>query len=156
MAEPLERLLGHWHGTGVGGYPTVAEFGYTESLVFSSDGRPFLHMAQVTRDSGGSTLHVEQAYLRSPADGRVEMVVAQPTGVVEVLEGESSEAGGATIIDVTSTMVGLTSTARAVGATRRRLELSGDLLYTQLWMSAAGHEDVLHLESRLRRGDDPS
>ncbi len=154
MAEVLESLCGRWRGSGVGSYPTVPEFSYAEELDFATDGRPFLHLSQVTRRRDGTPLHVEQGYLRTPSDKRVELVIAQPTGVVEVLEGIYGGSGDSLLIDATSTLVGLTSSAKAVGATRRRFELTGDLLHVEFWMSASGYHDERHLESWLRRGDD--
>jgi hypothetical protein len=51
----LNLLLGEWSGTGRGDFPTIEPFEYLETLVFSADGRPFLHYEQKTkrRNEGG-------------------------------------------------------------------------------------------------------
>ena len=40
--EHLGFLVGHWHGLGVVGYPTITESRYEQEISFSHDGRPFL------------------------------------------------------------------------------------------------------------------
>ncbi|ACU54198.1 Domain of unknown function DUF1794 [Acidimicrobium ferrooxidans DSM 10331] len=147
-----EMLEGTWTGSGIGSYPEVAEFSYQERLRFESNGRPFLRMEQHTTGPDGSPLHTEVGYLRFVANGRLELVVAQPTGIVEVLEGGAEEAEGGVVISLTSLVVATTPSAKRVDAVQRRFTLRGDELMTELWMDAMERGMHQHLESRLRRG----
>lgn len=84
----LAPLLGEWSGQGSGSYPTIAPFDYAEAIVFGHTGKAFLTYVQRTRAlDDGRALHGEAGFLRPAGHGRVELVVAQPTGVVEVDEG---------------------------------------------------------------------
>jgi hypothetical protein len=122
---PLAGLIGTWRGEGAGTYPTITPFRYGEEISFRSSGKPFLAYEQRTWAlDDGRPLHAEAGYWRPQPDGSVEVVMAHPTGIVEVLEGRLE--GGR--IDLTSTTVATTSTAvkvTALGlrAPRRRARL---------------------------------
>jgi hypothetical protein len=146
-----EMLEGTWTGSGIGDYPEVAEFSYQEVLTFESNGRPFLRMEQRTTGPDGSPLHTEVGYLRFTPQGRVELVVAQPTGIVEVLEGSVAETQQGVSVVLTSLLVGTTPTAKRVDTTQRSFELRGDELVSVLHMDALGRGMHQHLQSRLRR-----
>ena len=145
LCEPLAPLLGTWRGTGRGSYPTIDDFAYTEELVFGHVGKPFLSMVQRTRDgSTGQPLHAESGYLRALGDGSVELTVAQPSGVVELDVGSVIETSDGLVMELESAEVGLTPTAKSVTAVRRRLQLSGETLVSELWMAAVGEADLIH------------
>lgn len=154
---PVAFLLGTWQGDGRGEYPTIFDFAYTEQLTFGHAGRPFLTYAQRSWAPDGSPLHVETGYLRRVpgplADGgegvAVEMVLSQPTGVVEVLTGHVHDGS----VELTSTTVALTPTAKSVTGTERRYRLDGALLRTDLEMAAVGEGMTHHLTSELARAD---
>jgi hypothetical protein len=95
----------------------------------------------------GRPLHAEAGYWRPQPDGSVEVVMAHPTGIVEVLEGRLE--GGR--IDLTSTTVATTSTAVEVTALRRVFELRGDVLAYTLSMAAVGQPLQHHLSAELHR-----
>ena len=108
----LAPLLGTWIGRGTGEYPTIEPFGYLEEETFSHTGKPFLVYTQRTRSEDGQPMHAECGYLRSPAAGRAELVIAQPTGVTEIDEGTIStgtgtDTGTALRIELRSTSIGL-------------------------------------------------
>ncbi len=155
MAPPLHdavlayaALLGTWLGRGRGEYPTIEPFDYDETATFSHLGKPFLAYAQRSvAVSDGRPLHSESGYLRSPQPGRVELVVAQPTGVVEVDEGTFD----GTTIRLTSTAVLRTGSAVEVTAITRVLTIDGDELRYELGMAAVGQPLTHHLAATLHR-----
>jgi hypothetical protein len=86
-------------------------------------------------------------YWRAQPGGRVELVVAHPTGLVEIEEGTVE----ATRIDLTSCLVGRTSSAVEVSSLARRLTVEGGALTYTLDMAAVGRPSQLHLTAELRR-----
>jgi hypothetical protein len=164
MAEPapaelhpdvaaLAPLLGSWSGRGRGEYPTIEPFEFAAELVFSHIGKPFLVHTQRTRHLGtGLPSHTETGYWRVPgvdADGRlrVELILAQPTGVAEVHGGLLD--GGS--IELRTTTVARSGSAKEVTAVERAYRLDGDVLHYRMAMAAVGQPLTHHLESVLRR-----
>lgn len=148
-------LVGTWSGRGRGEYPTIAPFEYAESITFSHVGKPFLAYSQRTRSVGGvptQPMHAESGYWRFPAPGVVEVVLSHPTGVVEVEEGTLTvRLDGSIVIELTTTTVALTSTAKDVEALRRRFVLHGDTIDYTVAMAAVGEPLLHHLEATLYR-----
>jgi hypothetical protein len=150
--EVLAPLLGTWQGPGSGEYPTIEDFGYLESVIFGHVGKPFLTYAQRTRAADdGRALHAEVGYLRAPGTGRVELVLAHPTGITELDEGTLEVTAGGLVLDLRSTVVGLSASAKEVTAVERRIEIDGDELHYRLAMAAVGCPMTHHLEARLVR-----
>lgn len=147
----LAPLLGSWSGRGFGDYPTIEPFEYTEDVTFGHVGKPFLAYTQRTRSDDGRPLHAETGYLRSPAAGRVELVLAHPTGISEVDEGSVTTDGGVIVIEVHSTTIGLTESAKDVMALRRSIRVDGDELHYTLLMGAVGQPLQHHLTATLHR-----
>ena len=145
---PLAFLLGRWAGEGEGGYPTTDAFGYGEELTFSHIGKPFLAYAQRSWSiDDGRPLHAETGYWRCHRGEHIELVVAHPNGLVEVSEGTLH---GATI-ELSSTTVARTSTAKQVTGLVRTLQVDGDHLTYRLDMAAVGVEVTRHLHAVLQR-----
>jgi hypothetical protein len=146
-------LLGEWQGAGHGSYPSIEDFDYIETLSFTHTGKAFLVYAQRTRSTlDGRPLHVESGYLRPGVAGGVELLVVQPTGVVEVDEGTlHASADGGIELRLASRTVGVTSTAKAVTAVERTLTLGDGVLHTRLAMAAIGYPLTHHLASELHR-----
>jgi hypothetical protein len=147
---PLAWLIGGWHGEGRGAYPTIADFDYREESTFTHPraDKPFLAYAQRTwllLDESPS--HAETGYLRATPDGRVELVIAQPSGVVEVHDGTITDGR----VELASVTVAHTPTAKAVTEVRRVLERRGDDLWYQLDMAAVGQPLAYHCEATLHR-----
>jgi hypothetical protein len=146
--QPLAGLLGTWRGEGAGEYPTIAPFRYGEELRFWHVGKPFLAYAQRTWSlEDGRPLHAETGYWRAKTGLAVELVLAHPTGIVEVQEGRLD--GGR--IELRSTTMAGTATAKQVTELRRSFELDGDRLSYTLAMAAVGQPLTHHLAAELHR-----
>ena len=151
--EALAPLLGTWAGRGAGEYPTIQPFEYLEEVVFSHVGKPFLAYAQKTRAvADGKPLHAETGYLRVPQPGHVELVLAHPSGITEIEVGTYSVTGDVIEIELATTTIGLTPTAKEVTALGRSFAIDGDdeLSYS-LRMGAVGQPLQDHLAAVLHR-----
>jgi hypothetical protein len=148
----LAPLLGIWAGQGIGEYPTIAPFDYLEEVDFSHVGKPFLRYVQKTRaGDDGRPLHAEAGYLRVPSPGRVELVVAHPTGITEIDEGTLTVAGDTIEMDLASTTIGRTASAKEVTSLRRSIRVDGDELVYTVRMGAVGQSLQDHLTATLHR-----
>jgi THAP4-like, heme-binding beta-barrel domain len=146
--EALSFLLGQWSGEGRGSYPTIEDFAYREEVTFGHVGKPFLAYTQRTwAMDDGRPLHSETGYLRPQPNDRLELVLALPSGQVEMDEG--TRRGGH--IELTSTLVAGTPSAKEVTEIRRVLDVEGDTLRYQVEMAAVGQPRQLHLEAELGR-----
>lgn len=151
LAE-LGWLVGTWRGLGVGGYPTIDAFRYEQELTFGHDGRPFL--AYESRawlvDDGGNRVRPsgrETGFWRATGAGRLEVVLAHPTGIVEVYVGEVAFGK----IELATDVVARTSTAKEVTALKRLYGKVDDDLAYAVDLAAVGQPLQSHLSARLRR-----
>lgn len=147
----LAFLAGVWRGEGAGSYPTIDDFSYVEEVTFRpGPDKPFLVYTQRTWRAGtGEPLHSEAGYLRGFGDSRVELVIAQPTGIVEVGSGHLAHRS------VTfECRAHTTPAARPVRATHRTFSVDGDRLDIRLSMAAVSHPLTHHLAATLTRVDD--
>lgn len=145
---PLAFLLGSWIGEGTGHYPTIEDFAYGEEIRVSHVGKPFLSYTQRTWSlDDGRPLHGEAGYWRLAGGTRVELVVAHPTGHVEIEEGDLS----GTSIALTTTATGRTGSAKQVDRLAREVHVRGDELSYSLEMAAVGRDLQPHLRARLTR-----
>lgn len=161
---PLAWLLGRWEGAGVVGYPTIEERRFGQEIEFRHDGRPFLHyrsQAWLLDDDGNQVrpLASETGYWRvvvpddveaaakAAAGIDVEVLLAHPTGVVEVYTGRAT--GGR--VDLSTDVVARTVTAKEYTAAQRMYGLvEGDLLWV-MDMAAMGHPMTSHASARLKK-----
>jgi len=148
---PLAWLIGEWQGEGRGSYPTIGDFAYRETTTFDHPrlDKPFLAYAQRTwMLEDGAPSHTETGFLRGVPGGRVELVLSQPTGVVEVHDGTVTDDR----IELATIAVALTPTAKAVTEVRRVIERRGaDTLWYRLDMAAVGEPSQYHCEATLHR-----
>lgn len=149
---PLAPLLGVWAGQGRGVYPTIESFDYTEEVTFGHVGKPFLSYVQKTKAADdGRPMHAEVGYLRVPAEGLVELILAHPTGVTEIAEGTLAVADDSIEVAVASTTIGRSASAKEVTALNRSIRIAGDELTYTVAMGAVGQPLQQHLTATLRR-----
>ncbi len=102
-------------------------------------------------DDDGRPLHAETGYLRVPSAGRVELVLAHPTGVTEIAR-ERCRRGEATIeMELVATTIGRTASAKEMTALSRSIRVEGDELTYTVHMGAVGQPLQQHLTATLHR-----
>lgn len=148
----LAPLLGTWVGQGAGKYPTIEPFEYLEEAVFTHVGKPFLAYAHKTKAvADGKPLHAETGYLRVPQPGRVELILAHPSGITEIEVGTYSVTGGLIELVMSTTAIGMAPTAKEVTALSRSVRIDGDQLSYSVQMGAVGQPLQDHLAAALIR-----
>ncbi|MEZ5371385.1 MAG: DUF480 domain-containing protein [Microthrixaceae bacterium] len=156
--DPFRPLLGRWQGGGVGEYPTIDDFEYTETITFAPlADKPVIAYTSTTKHAAdGRPLHAETGYLRVLNESTVELVVAQAPGLIEAGSGIATHPGGADDrhairLAIDSTVVAGTPSAKEVTATERRYLVTGDRLEYDLAMAAVGLPMTHHLTAELKR-----
>lgn len=139
---PLSWLIGSWAGAGVMVHPDEGEVNFGQEATFTHDGRDFLRYNSQTwlLDKDGNKTEpgpCETGYWRSvmPDDLEkakagegvdIEVVLAQPAGLVEVYVGTSN--GGR--MDLATDVVARTASAEGHAAAKRLYGLvEGDLMW---------------------------
>jgi hypothetical protein len=150
--EPLKFLLGDWEGAGVGGYPDIESFRFGQEISFSHIGKPYLIYNSLTwrldeEGNLGAPLARESGYWRPSAGGRVELVLAHPTGIAEIYIGEAT----GTRVELLTDIVVRTETAKEYTAGKRLYGLIGEDLGYAYDMAAEGKGLQSHLSAQLKR-----
>ena len=128
---PLAWLLGRWEGRGHGEYPTIEKFEFGQQIDFSHNGKPYLHYVSQTYVVGEDgtkerPLAVETGFWRPKPENKLEVVLAHPTGFVEIWYGEIDGAK----IELRTDVVARTATAKEVSAGHRLYGLvKGELMW---------------------------
>ena len=149
---PLMFLVGRWRGEGTGGYANMEGFRYGEEVVFSHVGKPYLAYTQRTWSLDGEErpLHAECGYWRPQPGGRLEIVMAHPSGIAEIYYGTIT----GTRLELATDIVARTVTAKEVSALTRLYGLvEGKLMYA-VDMAAMGEPMQPHLSGVLERVPD--
>lgn len=146
---PIAFLLGTWVGEGEGSYPTIEPFAWRDTTRFWHVGKPALLYEQRTKDAvTGEPRHAESGFLRSgPEPGVFELIVAHNTGHAELATGTAEDDR----IELVSTLVQGTDTAKDVSTLHRVFHLDGEVLTVTLAMAAVGQPLTHHLRGELRR-----
>jgi hypothetical protein len=120
---------------------------------FTHIGKPYLTYTQrAWATSDGRRLHGETGFLRLPEGlTHAELVLAHPNGQVEIDEGVLVGQR----LELATTLVAHTSTAKQVDALTRVMEVTGDHLVYTVAMAAVGEPLTHHLDATLQRVRDP-
>jgi hypothetical protein len=149
---PIAFLLGRWEGAGVGGYPTIESFQFGQEITFSHNGKPFLSYVSRTwlldaDGKPGRPLAMETGFWRPRPERRLEVVLAHPTGIVEIYLGEVA----GTKIEMATDVVVSTESAKDVRAGHRLYGLVGADLAYAYDMAAEGQPLQSHISAQLKR-----
>ncbi|MFC7590328.1 FABP family protein [Nonomuraea antimicrobica] len=150
--EPIAFLLGRWEGAGVGGYPTIESFNFGQEIEFGHNGKPFLTYVSRTwllDDDGNRVrpLATESGYWRPQPDRQVEVVLAHPTGIVEIYIGEVVFHK----IELRTDVVARTASAKEYTAGHRLYGLVNGNLMWAYEMAAVGHPLTDHMSAELKK-----
>jgi hypothetical protein len=150
---PVSWLLGTWRGVGVGGYPTVPEFRFSQEVTLTElPGKPFVHhlsRSWLLDDDGTEVrpLAQETGYWRPDPDGKIELLLTHPTGFVEIYLGTADGPK----IELSTDVVARTDTAKEYTAGHRLYGLVESKLLWAYDMAAVGQPLQPHLSATLER-----
>jgi hypothetical protein len=147
--RPLLFLLGRWDGEGRGLWAADPPFTYREEVLIDHTGKPFLRYAQRTwATDDGRPMHSEVGYLRPLPGPAVELLVAQPTGFVEIHSGPVVDG----VLELECQTLGVAPSAKPVTAVSRRIWVEdGSVLRYLLRLGMNRETPADHLTAALRR-----
>lgn len=151
---PLAWLVGRWEGAGVVGYPTTESANFGQELLVSHDGRPFLRWESTTwiLDEAGEKVapHTsELGWWRMAGDGEAELLLAHPTGVVEMYFGSAEPAR----IDLRTDGVIRSASGPEYSAAARMYGYVRSNLMWVMDMAAEGQPMSSYMSAELKRVD---
>lgn len=149
---PLAFLLGTWQGVGVGDYPTIEGFRFGQEVVFEQYGLPYLSYSSRTwllDDDGNQVrpLAAERGFWRVHDGERVEVMLAHPTGIVELWLGRVDGVK----VEIATDAVARSETAKEYNAGHRLYGLVQSELMYAFDMAAMGQPLQPHVSARLKR-----
>ena len=146
--DAIAFLIGTWRGEGRGHYPTIEDFTYGEEARFWHVGRPVLMYAQRTWSlETEAPMHSEMGFWRPQRDGSLELVLAHGFGIAGLALGTVE----ANAVEVRSTSLVSTGSAKQVDALARRYRVEGDVLRYEIDMAYGGAPLQGHLVAELTR-----
>jgi hypothetical protein len=119
---------------------------------FSHNGKPFLSYVSRTwrldaEGQIGEPLATESGFWRPRPDNQLEVMLAHPTGIIEIYLGEVA----GTRIDLATDVVARTESAKEYTAGRRLYGLIGEDLGWAYDMAAVGQPLQSHMSAQLKR-----
>lgn len=150
----LLPLVGIWRGAGEVVYPTIdGPFHFGQQLVFSHDGRPFLHVEARAwlLDADGEVIRPaarESGWWRPQPDDTLEVLTTHATGIVELYYGRPLSQTSWEI--ATDAVVRSASAKEVTGAKRLYGIVEGDLAYIEE-RAMVGQPLQPHVSARLQR-----
>ncbi len=151
--HPLQFLVGTWVGFGEGIYPTIPDFRYNERVIMTLSPKGFVAYQQSTsHPESGAPMHAETGYLRPVGGGVIEWVLAQPSGIVEIQQGNVThdpELGS--VVEFEPVLVATAPTAKSVTAIQRSIIVNQNTLTYRVAMAAVGLPLQHHLSATLDR-----
>ena len=149
---PLAWLIGRWEGAGVVGYPTIESAHFGQEIEVTHDGRPFLewHSRTWLLDALGQKvrpLAKEVGFWRPFPDNEVELLLAHPTGIVELYHGTTSPAK----IELRTDAVVRSPHAKEYAAASRLYGYVNSNLLWAMDMAAMGEPLQSHVSAELKR-----
>jgi hypothetical protein len=152
--RPLAWMIGHWEGAGVVGYPTIESANFGQEVDCRHDGRGFLewhsHTWLLDQETGEKVrpLATELGFWRPQEDMReVELLLAHPTGVVELYYGTMEPAK----VELRTDGVLRSRHAKEYNAGSRLYGLVESQLFWVMDMAAVGQELQSHVSATLKR-----
>jgi hypothetical protein len=151
--RPLAWMIGHWEGAGVVGYPTIESANFGQEVDCRHDGRGFLewhsHTWLLDQETGEKVrpLATELGFWRPQADGEVELLLAHPTGIVEMYYGKAEPAK----IELSTDSVVRSPHAKEYSAAHRLYGLVNSNLMWVMDMAAVGQPLQSHVSAELKR-----
>ena len=150
---PLSFLIGEWAGVGLGQYPTIEDFRFGQEVIVGyTPGKTFLDYESRSWliDEAGEKIRPlarEHGYWRPQPDNQVELLLAHPTGIVEIWLGEVDNGK----IELRTDAVARTASAKEYTAGHRLYGLVKGDLYWTFDMAAMGKGIQNHLAAQLKR-----
>jgi len=151
---PLAWLVGRWEGFGLVSYPTIESAQFSQEVVCTHDGRPFLEWQSRTwlMDAGGirvRPLAVELGFWRILEDGEIELLLTHPTGVLEMYVGRRDPDKPS--VRLATDGVLRSPAAKEYNAGTRVYGLADSQLLWAMDMAAVGQRLQNHLSAKLKR-----
>ncbi len=154
VVAPLAWLVGTWRGLGVVGYPTIESANFSQEIEITHDGRPFLAMTSRTwlLDADGNEikpLGTESGFWRVLDNGEVELLLAHPTGILEMYVGRKEP--DRPVIELMTDGVMRSPAAKEYNSAKRMYGLVDSKLMWVMDMAAVGQPLTSHVSAQLSR-----
>src|SRR6476659_5284421 len=150
---PLAWLIGRWEGAGVVGYPTIESAHFGQEIEVTHDGRGVLKWeskAWILDSENGAKVRpaaVESGCWRPLENGEVELLLAHPTGILQLYYSKIEPAK----IQLKTDGVLRAPGAKEYNAATRMYGLVDSNLLWVMDMAAVGQELQSHVSATLKR-----